>query len=86
MEALLGGASALMGGGGATFPHGLMLGIVGSLSMMITSWEKSDREKDQYLEKNREYGDTYDFIVGMEMQKLCVVNYNYWILNYVSMS
>jgi hypothetical protein len=45
------------------FMKTFMYGVVGSLAMFITSWDSADRVKDRFLLKNREYGDTFDFIV-----------------------
>ncbi|ODN02670.1 Glucose dehydrogenase [FAD, quinone] [Orchesella cincta] len=45
------------------FTRTFMLGIMGTLSMYLTSWENSDRVRDNYLDKHRDYGDTFDFII-----------------------
>lgn len=46
------------------FMKTFMYGVVGSLAMFISSWEKADRMRDQFLDRHRDYGDKYDFIVG----------------------
>lgn len=54
------------------FVRTFMFGMVGSLAMFITSWEKADRLKDNYLDKNRNYGETFDFIVGKCLYKVLI--------------
>lgn len=61
---------SLLGGGATGAAPGLMVGLMASLSMMISSWEKSDRAKDDYKDKNQNYGDTFDFIIGELSQLL----------------
>jgi len=51
------------------FMKTFMYGVVGSLAMFISSWEKADRLKDQFIDKSRDYGDTFDFIVGKKLGK-----------------
>lgn len=46
------------------FTRTIMLGIVGTLSAYLASWENADMVRDVYLEKNRDYGDTFDFIIS----------------------
>jgi len=46
------------------FMRTFIFGLVGSLSMYITSWERADRIKDQYFYKGRAHRKNFDFIIG----------------------
>jgi hypothetical protein len=46
------------------FMRSFMYGMVGSLAMFISSWDKADQMKDRLFDKNRDTGNTFDFIVS----------------------
>lgn len=56
------------------FTRTFMLGIVGSLSMYLTSWENADRVRDSYLDKHRDVGETFDFIIGNYIYVISIYN------------
>jgi hypothetical protein len=42
----------------------LYYGVMASIALQLTTWEKGDRTQDKYQDQYQNQGDKFDFIIG----------------------
>lgn len=42
----------------------LYYGVMASIALQLTTWEKGDRTQDRYQDQYQNQGDKFDFIIG----------------------